>query len=72
MRNRNREIIRGEYCTFDDNIYTGLSPLPDNATVTMAYIPFQTNRSIYDPATAFCNGTLFPVLDKPFLGCCIK
>lgn len=44
-----------------------LSPLPDNATVTMAYVPFQTDASVYDDVKALEEGTLFPVLNKPFL-----
>ncbi len=54
----------------DSGIYTGLTALPENPTVTMAYIPFQTCRQTYDEETAFSNGTLFPVLNKPFLGAC--
>ncbi len=45
------------------------SPLPADATVTMAYIPFQQAPVIYDDdKEALCNGTLFPELDKPFEG----
>lgn len=48
-----------------------LSPLPDNAAVAMAYVPFQTDTSVYDDTKALEEGTLFPVLNKPFLaaGC---
>ena len=47
----------------------GLSPLPDNPTPTMAYIPFhQHNSKTYFPAQALEAGTVYPVLDKPFFG----
>lgn len=43
-----------------------VQPLPDNATVTMAYVPFQNAGKLYSPEQAICMGTLFPELDKPF------
>lgn len=48
--------------------YTGLSPLPLNATVAMAYVPYQNDSTTYDDENALEAGTLFPVLNKPFLG----
>ena len=50
----------------DDNDYLGLSPLPDDVVTTMAYIPFQTDKELFDDETAFCKGTLFINLNKPF------
>lgn len=34
----------------------------------MAYVPFQTWRKVYDPSVALDRGTIFPELDKPFIG----
>ena len=34
----------------------------------MAYIPYQQDAKSYDAEKALARGTLFPVLDKPFLG----
>jgi len=34
----------------------------------MAYVPFQQWSETYEPARAFDDGTLFPVLNKPFYG----
>lgn len=34
----------------------------------MAYIPFQSWGNVYAPEVGFQRGTLFQVLDKPFLG----
>lgn len=34
----------------------------------MAYIPFQSWGNIYSPEVGFERGTLFQVLDKPFIG----
>ena len=42
--------------------------LPANATVTMAYVPFQLDKTSYPAEKALCEGTLFPVLNKPFCG----
>lgn len=48
--------------------YTGISKLPCNPVTTMAYVPFQTNTTMYTAEKALCAGTAFPDLDKPFLG----
>jgi hypothetical protein len=42
--------------------------IPEDATPTMAYIPLQLEVITYDNEKALNNGTLFPVLNKPFLG----
>lgn len=42
--------------------------LPADATVTMAYVPLQLEVVTYDDDKALSNGTLFPVLNKPFTG----
>ncbi len=49
-----------------------LPKLPSDVTVTMAYVPFQTELVTYTSGEALCNGTLFPELDKKFYGgkCC--
>lgn len=47
----------------------GLTPLPKDTTVGMAYIPFQQyNSELYSPAQALEAGTAYPLLDKPFYG----
>lgn len=46
-----------------------LPPLPADAAVTMAYIPFQQQAVTYsEEEKALCEGTLFPELNKPFTG----
>ena len=46
--------------------------LPKDAAVAMAYVPFQTDNAVYEPAQALSSGTVFPVLDKPFLAGCLR
>ena len=36
--------------------------------LAMAYVLMQPWEQTYDLQTALCRGTLFPSLDKPFLG----
>ena len=48
--------------------YYGTSVLPDKVATTMAYVPFQTDTTMYKPETALKYGTVFPDLNKPFLG----
>lgn len=55
----------------DDNCeetYRPTSPLPKNPVPAMAYIPFQQFSQPYSSKEGFKKGTLFPCLDKPFLG----
>lgn len=44
------------------------SALPCDPVVAMAYVPFQTDTTTYEEQNAIKIGTLFPVLNKPFLG----
>jgi hypothetical protein len=39
-----------------------------NLPLTMAYVPFQSIEGTYSNDEALKMGTLFPNLDKPFLG----
>ncbi|MCD7723148.1 MAG: spore coat associated protein CotJA [Clostridiales bacterium] len=46
-----------------------IPPLPKNAAVTMAYVPYQQQAEPYsNEMEALCRGTLFEELDKPFTG----
>lgn len=42
--------------------------LPDTPVVTMAYVPFQLDKTAYSAEQALQNGTLFTALNKPFCG----
>ena len=44
----------------------------DDLPLTMVYIPMQKLKEKYNEEKALCAGTLFPELDKPFLGKKIK
>ena len=47
------------------------SRLPECFADAMAYVPFQECNDVYPCEKALWAGTVFPVLDKPFLaGCC--
>lgn len=47
----------------------GISPLPKDTTVAMAYVPYQsTMGAMYSPEQGVECGTMFQVLDKPFYG----
>lgn len=45
------------------------TPFPNVTPIAMAFVPFQQTPEVYDEMKAFCKGTLFPDLDKPFEGC---
>ena len=42
------------------------SPLPENTVTTMAYVPFQTDKEMFEDEIALNKGTLFVDLYKPF------
>lgn len=41
---------------------------PTETPLAMAYVPFQTWEKPYDMDTGLSRGTVFPSLDKPFIG----
>lgn len=45
-----------------------MTALPEKPKLAMAYVPFQTSLDTYDEMKGLKAGTLFPCLDKPFLG----
>ncbi len=47
--------------------YPAVSSLKDEP-IAMAYVPWQYFHSTYDPDKALMIGTIFPELNKPFLG----
>ena len=54
-----------------EEMYKCITKLPVDVAVAMAYVPFQICNEVYDEAEALMVGTIFPVLNKPFLrGCC--
>lgn len=46
--------------------------IPEDATVTMAYVPLQLEVITYEDEKGLENGTLFPALNKPFAGRMVK
>lgn len=50
----------------------GITPLPANPVLAMAYVPVQVRLDVYPCSKALAAGTLFPELDKPFCGGCCK
>ncbi|MGN1043382.1 MAG: spore coat associated protein CotJA [Acutalibacteraceae bacterium] len=46
----------------------GISPLPNDPVVAMAYVPFQVADSVYSAEQGLASGTMFPELNKPFEG----
>ena len=47
---------------------TGSDVLPEVLAYGMAYVPFQKWGRIYEDDVALGRGTVFPCLDKPFIG----
>jgi hypothetical protein len=43
-----------------------LMPLPEKPVTTMAYVPFQTDKEMFETEIALNKGTLFVDLYKPF------
>ncbi|MFO7160321.1 MAG: spore coat associated protein CotJA [[Clostridium] cellulosi] len=58
-----------------DDVFSQMYPLqpdrsafPAQTPIGMAYVPFQQLTAIYDENTGFKAGTIFPDLDKPWIG----
>lgn len=47
-------------------------PLPQDIVTAMAYVPYQTDKSMFDTEIALSKGTLFTDLYKPFLRGALK
>ncbi|WP_283673031.1 spore coat associated protein CotJA [Butyricicoccus sp. Marseille-Q5471] len=41
---------------------------PRLLSLAMGFVPAQSFETPYDPSLALARGTIFPSLDKPFLG----
>ena len=43
-------------------------PFTQPMVLAMCYVPGQLWNDVYDPDVGLCRGTIFPALDKPFIG----
>jgi len=59
---KDMNIVEGEACLLNP------PPLPTVTVAAMAYVPFQQFGTVYEPEMGLRSGTIFPELDKPFLG----
>ena len=59
-------------CGKENDCFSPLSPLPQDPVTTMAYVPFQTDKTTFEDEDALCKGTLFTDLYKPFLRGALK
>lgn len=55
------ECINGDYCMSSPRNMNG-------GILTLAFVDVQPLDTVYGTDTAFCRGTLFPNVDKPFFG----
>ncbi|HAH77954.1 MAG TPA: hypothetical protein DEB16_06405 [Ruminococcaceae bacterium] len=67
MNNPEKDKVLSEYADGKD-CTANRAPFPQNTPEAMAYVPFQQPGDLYSPLTGLESGTIFPVLDKPFLG----
>ena len=61
------ERIWGDDCD-SDNCPIAEGMLPKTLSLAMAYVPFQQWETPYEDDVALSRGTIFPCLDKPFIG----
>ncbi len=59
-------------CGNDFDSFKAVTSLPDDTVTTMAYVPFQTDKAMFDVEVALSKGTLFTDLYKPFLRGALK
>ncbi len=53
---------------YKEQLCKDISSLPENPVNAMAYIPYQQWGETYEASAGYNQGTIFPVLDKPFYG----
>lgn len=53
---------------FDEGCPQPKGDFPKDTPIGMAYVPFQKWENPYDDNIALSRGTIFPSLDKPFIG----
>lgn len=59
-------------CNKEFDSFSPVTSLPDDTVTTMAYVPFQTDKAMFDVEVALSKGTLFTDLYKPFLRGALK
>ncbi len=57
------EMLNRNYCLETD--YSAVNP----EILTMAIINMQPIDNVYESEEGFSRGTIFPNIDKPFMGC---
>lgn len=64
----------GRTCQSTPMPHKCMTSLPENLSLAMAYVPMQCFKNVYELNDAFQQGTIFPELNKPFMGwkggCC--
>lgn len=68
MRNYMAHDMRGYTRNPHCNEGKGMEKRSEEQVLAMAYVQWQEWRKIYEPGKAFCRGTIFEELDKPFYG----
>ena len=66
MKTTTDELLLGKL--FAEGDEGELSVMPAKLSLAMAYVPFQQWEKPYEPEVALKRGTIFPGLDKPFIG----
>lgn len=64
--------IAERFAENSDENNVGIYAIPKNATVAMAYVPYQKDDSMYSKEQGLMCGTMFKVLNKPFKGIGVK
>ena len=65
-------VYHNQDCSCRRPMPTMADPLSEYP-LAMAYVPWQYFNTVYEPDCALKHGTIFPELNKPFLGkrgCC--
>ena len=67
QENRSNTRFMSNDCIDDDFCVSAPHDM-NNGILTMAFVDMQPLDEVYSLQDAFCNGTLFPNLNKPFYG----
>ena len=61
-----RRTANGDMYTCTENIVTEQNC--DDMVLAMAYVPVQQFNTLFEIEEGFARGTIYPELDKPFMG----
>jgi hypothetical protein len=72
LMNNKKGLFMETNCSHSNSIPYKLNEDLACFVAAMAYVPWQYFTNVYEPCKGLRRGTIFPELDKPFEGRCVR